>query len=136
MSTVYKSSGPREDAPGEFDLYWTLGERGLSTLYSSPRITLTSGGAYTLDAGLEIKINDDDWISTGGTLVAEDIIQVRATSSADYYVDGVSGTVAFVLTIGGVACTFTLINMEDPATYLVDGLDFLVDGTDFIIDGA
>jgi hypothetical protein len=109
-----KSFGYPIFAPGTFDDIWTRYERGISTLYTSLRkIQLESGGPYTLAAGLEIEINGT-WTSANGTLVAGDVIRVRATSSPDYYVEGVSGTVALAVTIGGVPCTFTLINMVEP----------------------
>ena len=107
-----KSFGYPIFAPGTFADKWTLDERGISTPYRSPKIQLESGGAYTLAAGLEIEINGV-WTSSGGTLIAGDVIRVRATSSPDYYVEGESGTVALAVTIGGVDCTFTLINMVE-----------------------
>jgi hypothetical protein len=110
---LYGASGPMIAEPGDFDARWTLYERGLSTICRSPKIQIASGGAYTLAAGLEIEINGT-WTSSNGSLIAGNIIRVQATSSPDYYVEDVSGTLAFVLTIGGVACTFTLINMVEP----------------------
>ena len=101
--------------PGTFDAQWTLYNRGLNTLYQSPAVQLESGGDYTLEPGLEIKINGI-WTDQPGTLVAGDVIRVRATSLNEYFVNGISGTLALKLTIDGTDCTFTLINMVDPAT--------------------
>lgn len=101
--------------PGTFDIQWILYERGLFTQYSSRYIKLLSGGDYTLEPGLELEINGV-WTEESGTLVAGDIIRVRATSLNEYFVDGVSGTLALKLTIDGVDCTFTLINIVEPAT--------------------
>ena len=103
--------------PGTFDYRWTLYNRGLLTPYQSSKVALASGGAYTLEAGLEIEINGAAWTSSNGTLLEGDIIRVQATSLNEYYVEGVSGTLDLSLTIDGTACTFTLINMVEPASF-------------------
>ena len=125
-----RNAGYREFAPGAFDTRWTLYNRGLNTLYQSPAIQLESGGVYTLAAGLEIQINGV-WTEQPGTLIAGDVIRVRATSLNEYFVDGVSGTLALVLTIGGVACTFTLINMVEPPASNWTDLQYFSDGEYF-----
>lgn len=104
----------QQRAPGTFDTRWTLYNRGLLTEYPSPYVVLASGGDYTLESGLEIEING---VRTDqpGTLEALDKIRVFATTLNEYFVDGVSGTLALKLTIDGTDCTFTLINIVEPS---------------------
>lgn len=132
LSAIWKRKhgGPREFSPGEFDAFWTLYNRGLDTLYQSSAVQLESGGAYTIESGLEIQINGT-WTDQPGTLLAGDVIRVRATSLNEYFVEGVSGTLALKLTIDGTDCTFTLINMVEPPASNWTDLQYFSDGEYF-----
>jgi len=102
------SSGIAIRAPGTFDEKWTLYNADVLTEYTSRVIKLLSGGDYTLDDGLEIQINGTWIIGNEGTLAAGDSIRVRMASAEAYAV-----TVAKVVNIGGVDCTFSVTTMDE-----------------------
>lgn len=100
----------------------------LSTVYTSNKIKITEAGALTITGG-EFSVNGGAW-GTTGTSSVDDIVQLRATSSA-------SGdtTTDVVLSVDAVPYdTWSLTTkLQD---FIVDGADYIVDGSDYIVDGA
>jgi len=105
-----RRKGYLKRSPGTFDALWTKSGVAISTVYESRKVKLSSGGDYTLEAGLEIEINGI-WTDQPGTLIAGNIIRVRLTSSDEY-----ETIVELAVTIDGVSCSFLVETTVDPAT--------------------
>jgi hypothetical protein len=83
----------------------------LSTVYTSNAITVLGiDGATAISVvGGEYRINAGSWVSTPGTVVVNDSVDVRLTTSGSY-----STAANCTLTIGGVSDTFTVTTIADP----------------------
>lgn len=84
-----------------------------STLYTSNTITVAgiNAAAPISVTGGEYRVNGGAWVSSSGTVVNGDTVQVRGTSSGAY-----STAVSVVLTIGGVSDSYTVTTGADPGS--------------------
>jgi hypothetical protein len=83
----------------------------ISTVYTSNAITVTgiNDAAPITVTGGEYRKNGGSWVSTAGTVVTGDSVDVRGTSSGSYLT-----AVNVVLTIGGVSDTYTITTEAEP----------------------
>lgn len=91
------------DVPNPFN-FTQRNNRGLNTLVTSNQIVVTGINmpSEVSVTGGEYQINSGSWTSANGTVVEEDTVRVRHTTSSSYDTE-----VSTVLTIGGVSGTFT-----------------------------
>jgi hypothetical protein len=85
----------------------------LSTVYTSNAITVLGidGPSAISVSGGEYRKNGGSWVSAPGTVVVNDTVDVRLTTSGSY-----STAVNCTLTIGGVSDTYTVTTIADPGT--------------------
>jgi hypothetical protein len=83
----------------------------LSTVYTSNAITVAGidGATAITVSGGEYRKNAGSWVSTPGTVVAGDSVDVRLTTSGSY-----STATNCTLDIGGVTDTYTVTTIADP----------------------
>jgi hypothetical protein len=109
VSDTYSvTTGASDTAPSAFTFVdKTLA--ALSTSYESNEITVAGINApatMTITGG-QYRKNGGAWASTSTTVVADDVVQVRGTSSASNATD-----VDVVLTIGGVSDTYSITTIS------------------------
>lgn len=86
-----------------------------STLITSAAVTITginSAATVTVSGGEWDKNDAGSWSASSGTVVNNDTVKVRRTSSASY-----STGADVTLTVGGVSDTFTCTTLADPGSF-------------------
>ncbi len=121
--SVTTEAVPADTIPDPF-VFTAQANIALSTVTLSNIITVTGIDASTTTSiatsdGMEYRINGGSWIATPSSVVVNDTVQLRVTSSASY-----STQVAGTMNIGGVTDEWTVTTMVDPATTiaLVSGI--------------
>ena len=108
---VVFASGGSDTTPNAFTFTDVTGATR-STVYTSNTITVTGiDAAATISiTGGEYQINGGSWVSSSGSVVLNDTVTVRGTSSSSF-----STAVNVALTIGGVSDTYTITTAANQA---------------------